>query len=272
MPTLELARSVTLHYEDDDFSDPWKDSPTVLLHHGFGRSSRFWYSWIPILAGHCRVIRIDARGFGQSTLPSGFEGTFRVDEFIGDIIDMLDRLDIGQVHFGGESFGGIVGGVLAAEHPERVRTLTIVSSPTRVHEQGQRISALGRASYLAALQELGPEGWARESNSFRFPADVDPGLPAWYAEEMGKTDAKSLHALVKLFPEVDLAPYLPRIQAPTLLLYPDQGKYADEREIFEQHVKNLRVVVIEARYHTIATVHPERCASEMLDFILSGDG
>jgi hypothetical protein len=40
-----------MHYEVDDFTDPWKPAETLWIQHGFGRSSRFWYHWVPPLAG-----------------------------------------------------------------------------------------------------------------------------------------------------------------------------------------------------------------------------
>ena len=52
MPTLSLDQVVTLYYEDDDFTDPWEPAPTILLQHGFSRSARFWYNWVPLL-GRC---------------------------------------------------------------------------------------------------------------------------------------------------------------------------------------------------------------------------
>ena len=35
MPSLTVSPGVDLHYYDDDFTDPWRSSPTMLLQHGF---------------------------------------------------------------------------------------------------------------------------------------------------------------------------------------------------------------------------------------------
>jgi len=40
----------------DDFTDPWKPAETLWIQHGFGRSSRFWYHWVPPLAAHIRRV------------------------------------------------------------------------------------------------------------------------------------------------------------------------------------------------------------------------
>ena len=61
MATLRMHSGVELHYYDDDFTDPWRSSPTILLQHGFSRNGKFWYSWVPLLAREFRVLRLMIR-------------------------------------------------------------------------------------------------------------------------------------------------------------------------------------------------------------------
>ncbi len=261
---------ISLHFEDDDFSDPWiEDRPTVLLHHGFGRSSAFWYGWVPRLSRIARVVRMDARGFGQSSAPPP-EVDLKVEDFIEDVAEFLNVLGVDKVHFGGESFGGIVGGAFAATHPDRVESLTIVASPTRINEHGQRISSLGYPSYAEALCTLGAKEWARATNFTRFPEDADPRMLNWFAEELGKSSTEWLLRLVALYPVIDLKPYLPRITAPTLLMYPRKGKYADELHYFQDGIKDLSVEIIDAEHHAIAITHADLCVDHMVQFIQRG--
>ena len=50
MPKV-TANNCEMFYEIDDFTDPWvKDKDTVWLQHGVGRSTKFWYHWVPALA------------------------------------------------------------------------------------------------------------------------------------------------------------------------------------------------------------------------------
>ena len=39
MPTAELPGDLRMYYEDDDFSDPWREAETVIMHHGQGRTA-----------------------------------------------------------------------------------------------------------------------------------------------------------------------------------------------------------------------------------------
>ena len=52
-------------YTIDDFTDPWKQPPTLLLLHAAMGSAKRWYAAVPTLARHYRVIRMDLRGHGE---------------------------------------------------------------------------------------------------------------------------------------------------------------------------------------------------------------
>jgi pimeloyl-ACP methyl ester carboxylesterase len=70
MPIAQLPGNLQMYYEDDDFTDPWTTAETVILHHGNAKNARLWYAWVPLLARDYRVIRVDARGFGRSSIPA----------------------------------------------------------------------------------------------------------------------------------------------------------------------------------------------------------
>ena len=130
MPELRRAGKPTLHYALDDYTDPWRHAPCLLLQHGYGRSGRFWYSWVPYLSRFYRIVRPDLRGLGQSEAPDDLEAGLSVEAYIDDLLAIIDSLGGAPVHYCGESLGGILGMVLAAQHPERLRTLSLVAAPS----------------------------------------------------------------------------------------------------------------------------------------------
>ena len=78
-----------LHYRYDDFTDPWKEAPlVVLLHPGLGSSLRL-FGWVPHLARHYRVVRPDIRGHGKSQ--SGPDTTLTHERLALDLIELLDH-------------------------------------------------------------------------------------------------------------------------------------------------------------------------------------
>ncbi|MGY8959718.1 MAG: alpha/beta fold hydrolase [Alphaproteobacteria bacterium] len=135
MPVFRQKEGLTLNYEFDDYTDPWRKRPFLLLQHGNGRSAQFWYRWVPYLARHYRIIRPDIRGLGRSTNQLDLETDLTLDLLVQDLLAVLDHAGAREVHFCGESMGGILGLAMAARHSNRVRTLTLVSTPVFIEEQ-----------------------------------------------------------------------------------------------------------------------------------------
>ena len=86
MPILRIKDN-DLHYEITDFTDPWKQAETVLLHHGFARNLKLWYPWVPLLCRHFRVITLDSRGCGDSTIPPE-DHHWRLEELGDDAVGL----------------------------------------------------------------------------------------------------------------------------------------------------------------------------------------
>ena len=277
MPFLERSKAPRLYYELDDFTDPWKRAPCVLLQHGGARSSVFWRAWVPYLSRFYRVIRPDLRGMGQSTKDFNVEDGISTSSCMQDINDLLDHLAIESVHYCGESSAGIIGMALAAEYPCRVRTLTLVSSPVYMTEEDKKSSLGDHVTRVEALRAMGARGWLEASNAGRrFPSDTDPTMLAWSLDEMAKTDVEVLVAGFLWSSQADAKPYLPKITAPVLGLYPTGGEgiiTRDEQiDYLRANLKNVRIVRMSSRAHSLQVVMPAACALEMLYFISQHDG
>ncbi len=274
MPFLERPGEPTLHYELDDYTDPWRKRPVLILQHGYGRSAKFWASWVPYLSRFYRVVRPDLRGLGRSEAPADLKKGLHVGAYVGDLVALIDSLG-GPVHYCGESLGGILGMVLAAEHPTKLRTLSLVAAPIRINEDTQRAFAFGYPSWQEALRTLGARGWADAANSAtRFPEGTDPGLLAWYADEMGKSRVDVLVRMSEIASGVDATPYLERIRTPTLGLYPSQPPVTiqEQEKILAAGVRGIRFVHVPSRHHAIQTLMPATLAKEVLHFATGHDG
>ena len=155
MPVLRRDKDPDLYYEIDDYTDPWRNAPYMVLQHGFGRSSKFWYRCVPYLSRFYRVIRPDLRGFGRSAPATDPPDEFTVEACIRDLEAILDAVGAASVHYCGESLGGILGMPFAAERPRRVRTLTLIASRVRLNQSSQERYRFGHESWEAALTTLG---------------------------------------------------------------------------------------------------------------------
>ena len=275
MPFLERAGKPRLHYELDDFTDPWKRAPAILLQHGYARSSKFWRAWVPYLSRFYRVIRLDLRGLGESGTDFDLEKGINLAAYLEDFNGLLDHLGIEAVHYCGESSAGTLGMAFAAECPRRVRTLSVISSPVAMTEEDKASSLGGYANRVEALRNMGSRGWLEASNAGRrFPADADPALLEWSLDEMGKSAVEVLVAMFRFVSSVDAAPYLPRIEAPVLAIYPVAGVIAKDEhvELLREKVRDITIVRMPLRAHSLQLVAPATCALEVLHFVARHDG
>lgn len=100
-------------------------SSPALFVHGLGGSSSNWTDLMGLLSGRVYARALDLPGFGCSRPPEDFGYTF--DEHVGIVVDLISTQRLGPVHLFGNSMGGAIATRIAAEHPELVRTLTLIS-------------------------------------------------------------------------------------------------------------------------------------------------
>jgi 3-oxoadipate enol-lactonase len=205
MPFADLPGGVRLHYEDDDFSDPWAPGETVILQHGQAKSARLWYAWVPLLAREYRVIRVDSRGFGQSPLPPPDFG-YSMDCVADDVAHLMDHLDIQKAHVIGDTVGGAISLTLAYRHPDRVHTVTCCQSTYKLRGIPYYMG------YHDFVKDNGVEAWVRTQHKSDNPQEE------WVVQEMSKTPREAVMRSLCGFSDVDLTDVLPSVQTPALVI------------------------------------------------------
>ena len=163
---------------------------------------------------------------------------FRFADLVEEVVAVIDAVGAQSVHFCGEHFGGTLGFQLAAEHPQRVRTLSLMSAQVYLQANIQKDFAMGEASWVDALRKHGIRKWTAQTNaSKRFPPQTDPGFLDWYCDELAKTDLETLISFSQLCSAYNLTEYLPRIGAPVLAFYPRTRP--DQVALMRKHVKQI---------------------------------
>ena len=103
------------------------EGPAVLLVHGFPDDGAVWREQVPALvAAGYRVIVPDLRGCGDTDTPPRVRD-YRIDRLVADLVDLLDALGIAHADVVGHDWGAVLGWVLAARHPQRVRRYVALS-------------------------------------------------------------------------------------------------------------------------------------------------
>jgi (E)-2-((N-methylformamido)methylene)succinate hydrolase len=190
----------------------------VVLIHGISSSHHAWDAVVAELDAHLDpgvdVVRYDLRGHGDApTRPL----VTSVDDFVDDLIALLDQRAIATAHVVGFSLGGLIAQRTAVREPHRVDTLTVIGSVAgRTPEESARAR-----ERLHAIETLGPVGVAEQSiTRWYTPAqlDADPGIADRVLAQMAALDAPAYAAAYRVLATTDLAADLHRITAPTLAI------------------------------------------------------
>ena len=264
MPTFEASPDLAMHYELDDFTDPWRQPETILLLHGNAESRTAWYGWVPALARRYRVVRPDMRGFGASTpMPRDFPWT--LDLLIDDFVRLIDMLGVGRFHLVGAKIGGTIARAFAARRSERVITLTVVGTPPPFRE-----GAAERAPALAdEFETQGVEHWARRTMAGRLGSDFPAEGVEWWIKLMGRTAVSTQIGFMKTIACADIRADVPKIACPTLVITTEESGLAtvDETRAWQQQIRDSELLVLPGNSYHVAATHAEPAAEATLDFI-----
>jgi len=244
---------------------------TVLVQHGFARNTAHWQHWVPALARRFRVIRRDLRGHGLSSYPLESDGyDYSLDTILLEIVQTLDALGVDKVHFIGESTSGMLGEIFAARYPERLLSLTVISSPTHLPTPALELFAFDHASWAEACRTMGSRGWAEALS--KVPGTVsspDPVYIKWWVDQVAVSSGEGLAGYAQFLSTLDSRPYLKDIHVPMLILAPANSaatKLPDQRWLAEK-VPGARLEVVNGSGHEIYVEMAEECQRLFFDFV-----
>jgi 3-oxoadipate enol-lactonase len=263
MPVLS-SPGLDMHYEVDDFTDPWRTPETVLMLHGNAESGQVWWGWVPTLARHYRLVRPDMRGFGASTpMPRDYPWT--LDGLIDDFCRLMDRLEIPRFHLVGAKIGGTIARAFAARRTGRVATLTVVGTPPPLRQGAkERVPELVRE-----FETQGVEHWARQSMAGRLGSKFPRDGFEWWCRLMGSTAVSTQIGFMGTIACADIRTDLPNIGCPTLVVTTAESGLAsvEATRSWQQQIANSELLVLPGDSYHVAASEPERCAAATLDFI-----
>lgn len=110
-------------------SGPAEAEAVVVLLHGWPQDHTAWDRVTPLLvAGGLRVLALDQRGYSPGARPPG-TAAYRMRELVADVAALLDEAGAARAHLVGHDWGGAVAWAFAERHPERLDSLTVLSTP-----------------------------------------------------------------------------------------------------------------------------------------------
>ena len=236
-----------------EWGDP-KNERVLVCVHGLTRCARDFDVLAAALSEHYRVVCPDIAGRGDSEwLPEPM--LYQLPQYLGDMVALIARLDVENVHWLGTSMGGVIGMALAAQPGTPVRKLVVNDAgPVITKVSLERIATyLGMAPvfpdiaaaemYIRTINAaFGPHG----DTEWRFLTEVvlrknaDGGLRMHY-------DPKLAEPFRVLMPEKDLElwPLWDAIRCPTLVLRGAQSDLLTKETCAQMTQRGPKAKVVE---------------------------
>ena len=263
MPSIEHAGG-EIHYALCDLTPPWIEAPeTVLFHHGVAIDRDIWVEWMPALAAEYRVVRLDVRGYGKSSVPGpDFEWT--MEGLVADALAVADALGAERFHMVGESTGGTAAYHTAIHHPDRLLSATALSAGHR----GGDIRHV--ATWRDFIAEHSMQAWSDDLMERRFfPGAIPEETWDWFHRVQSECSVDSVLGMAGMLMQQNLAADLAKIKTPVLILHPDSSPFLPVEMAAEIHglIEGSEMQVLPRARHGIACSHAYECAAALLDFL-----
>ena len=202
-----------------------KDSPAIILLHGFGSSLETWQPWAQALSDRYRVVRFDLPGCGISDPDS--EGDYSDSRTLAILRHLMEQLNIQSAILVGNSMGGRIAWRFAAAYPDQVSKLILISpdgfaSPGFAY--GKRPEVPGT---LKLMKYFLPRAFIRPNLAAAYadPARLsDATIDRYYDLLLARGNRAAMIDRMQQTLLADPVPLLRQIRAPTLLLWGEQDQ------------------------------------------------
>ena len=237
----------------------------LVLVHGVGASLEAWDEVVSRLGEGFRTIRLDLRGHGASGKPPG---PYHIDDFVGDVMAVMDHFRIGSCHLAGHSLGALIAQGVALAHPRRLDRLVLLSGIA-----GRTADERRRVEKRLAMVADGIPGAHFEASVSRWFTDGfirrHPGIIARQAEANRRNDPAAYAASYRVLTETDFAGRLRNITAPTLIATGehDLGSNARMARYMRATIPHSSLHILPGLKHAILTEAADDVARLMKDFV-----
>lgn len=240
---LAPINDISMYYEDHGAGD------AIILIAGFSADHTVWEPIIDDLSAHYRVITLDNRGAGQTTVP---ETDYTIDQMAADVIALCDYLSITSTHVLGNSMGGCITQTLAHQYPDYVRK-AIISNSAMITECTFRYYLDAHYELMCANAPQEAIFKASRSWVFSYAYLSQPGM----LDEIIHTATHSPHPFTPVgfkgqnaaLTQFDSRPWTKDITVPTLVIT------GSEDIIFNSTLsKQMAASIPQAQYHCFESV------------------
>lgn len=254
MPYYE-NQGAQLYYEESG-----QGKPLIFLH-GASLDMCQWKRQIEYFSSSYRVIALDARGHGKSSLPPG---NVSPDVFWQDVVAMMDFLCIPKAIICGLSMGGHVAIQAAINAGERVERIILIGAvcTNQFNYYEKIVLPINRFSL-----RLMPMSWIAWSISIGM-GNFNPEAKVYVRKAVGSLNHDAFNRVWKAVTSMESRKGLSKITCPTLILIGDHDSMTRrQQQYIHEHIRNSNLVTIKDAHHGTNLDNPEQVEQEIEKFL-----
>jgi 3-oxoadipate enol-lactonase len=238
---------------------------TVVFLPSLGTDASLWEQQIDAFSDRYTVVALSTGGH------DGDPAFIGLDAYAEDVRIVLDAVGSTWAHIVGLSFGGMIAQRFALDHPDRMRSLTLINSASRVPNGGATFrdrAAVVERDGVASIADAALARW------FTAPFLASNSPVVQRVRDMLRTaDATAYATASRSIAELNTYQHLPRIAAPTLVVggSEDASMPPGSSEEIAQRVPNCRLEVMEGLAHLAPIEAPERFNALLRAFLTEAD-
>ncbi|WP_102794331.1 alpha/beta fold hydrolase [Bowmanella denitrificans] len=242
------------------------NKPVLMLSNSIATTMQMWKELIPLLRSHFRILRYDARGHGASGVPAGGYGLDRLGR---DALELMDHLQLNDVHFCGLSLGGFVGQWLGIHAPHRLASLILANTSSYLGPAPQWDSKIRGVLAAKTIQETATgfiNNWFSSGTRQTQATRVEE-----FYHDLLTLSTQGIAANLAAVRDTDMRRTVSLIELPTLIIAGrhDPVTLASHSELMASTISNARLMTFEA-VHMTPVEQPEAFAKALVDFINNG--
>jgi pimeloyl-ACP methyl ester carboxylesterase len=242
----------------------------LFLVSGYGARAAHWGGdFLNLMAEGHRVFSLDNRGTGESDRP---KEPWTMADMAADVISTMDETGLSHVNLSGISMGGMIAQELAINYPERVSTLTLISTSTggasEIPGDPGIADALFEPDTNQPVKKMLEGIWRAlcAPEFFEMPGNLEECIRLDLEKP---THPYTLSIQQKAIWQADFSSKVSEINVPTLIVSGDKDRLispANSARLAEL-IPNSRLVTIKNCGHIICLERPRELAESMLQFL-----
>lgn len=218
------------------------NKPTIVFGHPLGMNSQAWDSIVPHFKEQFHILRWDLPGHGKSAAIDKSVNALSEESLVAPLLAKCNELGIKQFHYVGTSIGGMIGQQLLASHPERLLSVTLTNTGSKIGTQ---------EGWLTRQKEIMSQGLPAMASTLVlrwFSEDSinsNPTLAPFWQSQLAQVDDHSYGLLCTWLGQRDLTQPLSASRVPTQLICGEKD-IATPPSLMKElasllHLKNIEV-------------------------------